>query len=159
MVTVLVVSNILVQIPINDWLTFGAFSYPIIFLITDISNKKYGPKKTKSIVYIGFFFAVILSLYFANYRIAIASGSAFIFSQFLDIHVFNSLKNKVWWFPPLISSSVASLLDSIIFFGFAFSYTSLPWINWAIGDFCIKIFMALMLLFPYRIYLRRALQL
>ncbi|MBL41792.1 MAG: hypothetical protein CMM49_03925 [Rhodospirillaceae bacterium] len=159
MISVLVLSNILVQIPINDWLTYGAFTYPIIFLVTDICNRKFGPEKSRKLVYLGFIMSVILSIYFANLRIAIASGLAFLSSQLLDIYIFNKYKNRVWWFPPLISSSFASLLDSLIFFGFAFSFLSLPWITWALGDFFVKIFMAIMLLLPYRLYLRKALML
>ena len=157
MIFVLVHSNILVQIPINEWLTYGAFTYPMIFLITDICNRKFGPEKSKKLVYVGFIIAVILSIYFANIRIAFASGLAFLFSQLLDIYIFNKFKNRVWWFPPLISSSFASLLDSLVFFGVAFSFLSLPWVTWALGDFFVKIFMAIMLLLPYRLYLRKVL--
>ena len=159
MIFVLVLSNVLVQIEINNWLTYGAFSYPIIYLITDICNRKFGIDRSKKLVYTGFVFAVILSIYFANLRIAVASGSAFLISQLLDVYIFNRYKNRVWWFPPLISSSFASLLDSFLFFSIAFSFLSQPWITWALGDFFVKIFMAIMLLLPYRLYLKKALML
>ena len=157
MISVLVTSNILVQLPINDWLTYGAFSYPVIFLITDICNRRLGAENARKLVYVGFFFAVILSVFFATPRIAIASGSAFLISQLLDIYIFNRFKNRIWWFPPLLSSSFASLVDSFIFFGLAFSFIALPWITWALGDFLVKIFMAIVLLLPYRWYLKKAL--
>ena len=89
MISVLVLSNILVQIPINDWLTYGAFTYPIIFLVTDICNRKFGPEKSRKLVYLGFIMSVILSIYFANLRIAIASGLAFLSSQLLDLYFLN----------------------------------------------------------------------
>ena len=129
MLAVILVSNILVQYPIfifglEDILTWAAFTYPIAFFITDITNKIFGVQKARKIVYWGFFFAVILSIYLATPRIAIASGTAFIISQLLDIYIFSRLNKYDWWKAPLISSTIGSSIDTILFFSLAFSSTS-----------------------------------
>ena len=154
MIVVVTLSNILVQYPINNWLTWGAFTFPIAFLVTDVSNRYFGSIKARKVVYVGFVLAVILSFILADIRIAIASGMAFLFGQLLDIAIFNRLSKIIWWFPPLISSFFASLLDSIIFFSIAFAFLDLPWITWAIGDFAIKVLASLILLLPYRVIVR-----
>ena len=126
MLLVILVSNILVQYPIHIWglediLTWAALTYPLAFFITDITNKIYGVHKARRIVYWGFFFAVILSIYFSTPRIAVASGTAFIISQLLDIYIFSRLNKYDWWKAPLISSTIGSSIDTILFFSLAFS--------------------------------------
>lgn len=151
MTAVVVASNILVQYPINDWLTWGAFTYPIAFLVTDLSNRSLGPARARRVVYVGFAVAVILSIVLATPRIALASGTAFLSAQLLDIYIFDRLRRGVWWRAPVISSGVASVFDTAIFFSLAFAGTGLPWITWGLGDFGAKVAMALALLVPYRL--------
>ena len=154
MVAVVLVSNILVQYPLNDWLTWGAFSYPFAFLVTDLSNRQLGSLPARKVIYFGFLAAVILSVWFAGPRIAIASGVAFLVGQLLDVYIFNWQRNTAWWRAPLVSSLLASLVDSFLFFYIAFSYSGLPWITWALGDYMIKIAVAIILLIPYAAVLR-----
>lgn len=151
MTVVVVASNIAVQYPINDWLTWGAFTYPVAFLVTDLSNRSLGPARARKVVYIGFAVAVVLSVVFAGWRIALASGSAFLVAQLLDILIFDRLRRGAWWRAPVVSSGVASVVDTAIFFSLAFAGTGLPWITWAFGDFGAKVAMALVLLAPYRL--------
>ena len=151
MTVVVVASNILVQFPINDWLTWGAFTYPIAFLVTDLSNRSLGPARARRVVYVGFAVAVLLSLEFAGWRIALASGSAFLVAQLLDIFIFDRLRRGVWWRAPVVSSGVGSVIDTAIFFSLAFAGSGLPWVTWALGDFGAKVAMALVLLAPYRL--------
>ncbi|MGB0682939.1 MAG: queuosine precursor transporter [Magnetovibrionaceae bacterium] len=150
MTVVVVASNILVQHPINDWLTWGAFTYPIAFLVTDLTNRTLGPDRARYVVYAGFAVGVALSLVFADVRIAIASGTAFLTAQLLDVTVFNRLRNQTWWMAPLVSSTLGSILDTVLFFSLAFAGTGLPWITWAAGDFGAKMTMALLLLLPFK---------
>lgn len=153
MLVVVVASNVLVQYPINNWLTWGAFTFPFAFLVTDLCNRSFGPVFAKRIVYLGFFAAVIISLFLTEIRIAFASGAAFFLGQFVDIIIFNRLRKFRWWFAPLCSSVISSLLDSILFFTLAFIFTGLPWFTWALGDYFIKIIMAIFLLAPYRYFI------
>ena len=150
MVAVVAGSNVAVQYPINDWLTWGAFTYPVAFLVTDLTNRRLGPGRARMVVYVGFALAVVLSALLATPRIALASGSAFLTAQLLDIFVFHRLRRLPWWQAPLISSGVASVWDTALFFGLAFAGTGLPWITWAIGDLGAKAAMALLLLLPFR---------
>jgi hypothetical protein len=150
MVAVVAGSNIAVQYPINAWLTWGAFTYPFAFLVTDLTNRRLGPRQARRVVYVGFTLAVALSALLATPRIALASGTAFVTAQLLDILVFNRLRRQAWWRAPLISSGIASLWDTAVFFGLAFVGTGLPWITWAIGDLGVKAAMALALLLPFR---------
>ena len=154
MMFVVTLSNFLVQFPINNWLTWGAFTFPIAFLVTDISNRYLGPKRARKVVYFGFILAVILSLTLADIRIAFASGIAFLSSQLLDIYIFNKLTRNVWWVPPLASSFVSSFIDTLLFFMFAFAFLDLPWISWAFGDYSVKVIVSLILLVPYRVFIR-----
>ena len=147
---VILASNELVKHPINNWLTWGAFSYPLSFLVTDITNRLFNAQAARRVVYVGFSLGVGLSL-FIDIRIAVASGSAFLIAQLLDIYVFNKLRNLSWWKAPLASSIVGSALDTALFFTIAFAYSDLPWITWAIGDFSAKLFMAASLLPIFRI--------
>ncbi len=151
MVVIVVSANILVQYPVNDWLTWGALTYPVAFLITDLSNRRFGVNTARKVVWVGFAFAVVLSAMLATPRIAVASGSAFLLAQLLDVQLFHRFRHGAWWRAPLLSSSIGSLLDTAWFFAFAFYGTGLPWVSWAIGDYGVKLILALLLLGPYRI--------
>jgi uncharacterized PurR-regulated membrane protein YhhQ (DUF165 family) len=151
MAVVVTVSNIAVQYPINDWLTWGALTYPIAFLVTDLTNRALGAGAARNVVYIGFALAVGLSIWLATPRIALASGAAFLTAQLLDISIFDRLRQATWWQAPLISSTLASALDTALFFSLAFAATGLPWVTWAIGDYGVKIAVALVLLVPFRL--------
>ena len=150
MVAVVAGANVAVQYPINEWLTWGAFTYPVAFLVTDLTNRRLGPERARTVVYVGFALAVVLSTLVATPRIALASGTAFVTAQLLDIFVFNRLRRLPWWQAPLISSGIASIWDTAVFFGLAFAGTALPWVTWAIGDLGAKAAMALALLLPFR---------
>ncbi len=182
MTLVVVASNFLVQFPLNatvaginlaDILTWGAFTYPIAFLITDLTNRQFGPQTARKVVFAGFVVGVGLSFYTAVPRIAIASGSAYLAGQLLDISVFNRLRRQAWWRAPLVGSLIGSALDTIIFFSFAFAAffvffgpnepfaletapilgvlsIEVPrWISWALGDFTVKMLVGLIMLLPY----------
>ena len=150
---VVVVSNIAVGYPINDWLTWGALTYPIAFLVTDLTNRLFGTKPARRVVYAGFAVGVILSLWLAEPRIAIASGTAFLVAQLLDIAIFDRLRRQAWWKAPLVSSLISSAVDTALFFSLAFVATGLPWVTWAIGDYGAKLAMAAALLVPFRIFI------
>ena len=151
MTAVVLASNILVQYPLNDWLTYGAFTYPVAFLVTDLTNRALGPRQARRVVVWGFALAVVLSLWLATPRIALASGSAFLCAQLLDVAVFDRLRRASWWKAPLVSSGFASVLDTALFFSLAFAGTGLPWPTWALGDLGCKLAMALLLLAPFRL--------
>jgi len=165
MASVVALSNYLVQFPVNylglkDLLTYGAFSYPIAFLITDLSNRRYGKNTAKKIVYLGFALGVFLTLYFStNYsdlisiRIAIGSGTAFLVAQLIDVNVFDRLRKKIWFTAPLVSSLVGSSIDTFLFFSIAFYGTGVSWITLSFGDLLVKIFVALIMLIPFRLLL------
>ena len=143
-------SNVAVQFPINDWLTWGAFTYPVSFLVTDLTNRALGPAQARRVVCVGFAVAVALSVWVATWRVAAASGLAFLSAQLLDIVIFDRLRRAAWWRAPFISSTLASALDTILFFALAFAGTGLPWVTWALGDYGVKVFMATALLGPFR---------
>jgi len=149
MAVVVTASNVLVQYPINDWLTWGAFSYPVSFFVTDLTNRRLGPAAARRVVYAGFAVAVALSIWLATPRIAVASGSAFLVAQLLDVKLFDLLRRRVWWLPPFLSSTVASVVDTVLFFSLAFAGTGVPWVTLAIGDYLAKLLMALVMLLPY----------
>lgn len=184
MAAVIVLSNILVQHPVQltlgrlslaDLLTWGAFSYPLAFLVTDVTNRLLGPRIARRVVYCGFAIAVLLSVFAATPRIAIASGTAFLIGQLLDIGIFNRLRHRAWWEAPAFSSLIGSAADTAIFFTLAFaplfvllgvndpfaieaapllglSPLEAPrWISWALGDFSVKLLTAVVALIPYRI--------
>lgn len=155
MTFIVVASNYLVLFPINDWLTWGAFSYPISFLVTELTNRKLGPQKARKVVYLGFILAVLLSAWLATPKIALASGTAFLFSQLLDILVFNRLRNAAWWCAPLFASVIASTLDASIFWGIAFWGENVPLVTWALGDTAVKIAVDVAMLTPFRFAIRR----
>jgi len=184
MAAVVVLSNILVQHPfaftlgrlnLADLLTWGAFSYPLAFLVTDSTNRLLGPRIARRVVYLGFAGAVVLSAWFATPRIAVASGSAFLAAQLLDIFIFNRLRDRAWWTAPSVSSLISSAVDTLIFFSLAFaplfvalgandsfaietvpllgvfSLEAPRWLSWALGDFSVKLLMAVFALIPYRV--------
>jgi uncharacterized PurR-regulated membrane protein YhhQ (DUF165 family) len=153
MVVVVTASNILVQYPLSDWLTYGAFTYPVSFLVTDLTNRSLGPGVARRVVYAGFAVAVVLSAYFAGWRIALASGSAFLVAQLMDVYIFDRLRHGIWWRAPVVSSLIASAVDTALFFALAFAGTAVPWVTLAIGDYGVKAAMALIMLGPFRLFL------
>jgi uncharacterized PurR-regulated membrane protein YhhQ (DUF165 family) len=155
MLIVIVSSNYLVQFPINDWLTWGAFTFPVAFLVTDLTNRAVGASAARRVAWTGFAIAVLVSLALAPWRIAVASGMAFIVGQLLDIVAFNKLRAMSWWKAPLIGSVAASVVDTGIFFYLAFAGSDIDWLMLATGDLGIKWLMAAVLLAPYRIMLPR----
>lgn len=150
MIAVIVLSNVTVQYPINAWLTWGAFTYPLVFLVCDLTNRALGPVAARRVAWIGFAVAVVVSGLLAPWRIALASGTAFIVSQLLDVLVFNRWRRSSWWKAPLIGSQVASVVDTGVFFFLAFAGTELDWLRLAAGDLLVKAAMAVVLLAPYR---------
>jgi uncharacterized PurR-regulated membrane protein YhhQ (DUF165 family) len=157
MTVVVVASNWLVQFPINDVLTWGAISYPFSFLITDITTRLQGPVPARRAVWAGFALAVLVSAWLATPRIAVASGTAFLVGQLLDIRLFQRLRAGSWWRAPLASSVLGSVVDTAIFFSLAFAGTGLPWLTLAAGDLGVKLVMALLALAPFRAALALAL--
>jgi len=159
-------SNYLVQFPINYYglseiLTYGAFSYPVAFLITDLANRFYGKFVARKIVYIGFFIGIIFTLLFStdfadliSIRIAIGSGVAFITAQLLDIQIFDRLRKKEWFIAPLTSSFIGSTVDTFLFFSISFYATGVPWITLSLGDLTVKLFVSLLMLIPFKILLK-----
>ena len=186
MVAVVAASNFLVQFPVGvtlggvnvgDILTWGAFTYPVAFLVTDLSNRTFGPQRARWVVVAGFAVAVVLSIWLATPRIAIASGTAFLVAQLLDISIFHRLRNGAWWHAPMFSSLVSSALDTVLFFGLAMapafagidlffgmedSSLAFPapllgvgpevqlWVSLALGDFLVKLIMTVLMLAPYK---------
>ena len=155
MAVVIALSNWLVQFPINGWLTWGAFTYPLVFLVSDLTNRALGPQAARRVAWIGFALAVALSLSLAPWRIAVASGCAFLTSQLLDVVVFNRWRRQTWWKAPLIGSQVASVVDTGVFFFLAFAGSQFDWLPLAAGDLAVKAVMAALLLAPYRALLPR----
>jgi len=155
MLLVIVSANYLVQFPINDWLTWGAFTFPVAFLVTDLTNRAVGAPAARRVAWTGFAIAVLLSLALAPWRIAVASGMAFIVGQLLDIVAFNKLRALSWWKAPLFGSAVASVVDTGLFFFLAFAGSDMNWLTLAAGDLGVKWLMAAVLLAPYRVMLPR----
>ena len=153
MAVVVTASNVLVQYPLGDWLTWGALSYPFAFLVTDLTNRRFGAGGARRVVLVGFACAVALSALLATPRIAAASGTAFLVAQLADVQVFDRLRNARWWKAPLASSALGSIVDTALFFSLAFAGTGLPWITWGIGDLAVKAGFALVLLIPFRLLL------
>jgi hypothetical protein len=159
-------SNYLVQFPINYYglseiLTYGAFSYPVAFLITDLANRFYGKFVARKIVYFGFFIGIIFTLLFStnfadliSIRIAIGSGAAFLTAQLLDIQIFDRLRKKEWFIAPLTSSVIGSTVDTFLFFSISFYATGVPWITLSLGDLSVKLFVSLIMLVPFKILLK-----
>jgi queuosine precursor transporter len=159
-------SNYLVQFPVNYYglneiLTYGAFSYPIAFLITDLANRSFGKIIARKIVYFGFFIGIIFTVLFstdlADYisiRIAIGSGTAFLVSQLLDVQIFNRFRKNRWFVAPLTSSIIGSTVDTFLFFSISFYATGIPWITLSLGDLTVKVLVALIMLIPFRLLLK-----
>ncbi|MVW73275.1 queuosine precursor transporter [Bordetella sp. 15P40C-2] len=147
---IVVGSNILVQFPINDWLTWGGLSYPVAFLVTDVLNRRFGPQAARRVAWVGFALALLVSVWVASPRIALASGLAYICAQLADIRVFDRLRDKRWWLAPLMSGTVGALLDTAVFFSVAFAATGTPWVTWMLGDLAIKLVVNLTMLAPFR---------
>ena len=163
---VVMISNYLVQFPVkyfglNEILTYGAFSYPIAFLITDLANRSFGKVVARKIVYIGFAIGISFTLLFStnftdliSIRIAIGSGTAFLFAQLLDVQIFDKLRQKKWFVATLTSSLIGSTVDTFIFFSISFYGTGVPWVTLSLGDLSVKIFVALLMLIPFRLLLK-----
>ena len=162
---VVLASNYLVQFPIKYYglekiLTYGAFSYPIAFLITDLANRSYGKVVARRIVYVGFVIGIVFTLFFStnfadliSVRIAIGSGTAFMVAQLLDVQIFDQLRKKKWFVAPLTSSFIGSTVDTFLFFSISFYATGIPWVTLSFGDLAVKIFVALLMLIPFRLLL------
>lgn len=150
MVAVIAASNVLVQQPVNDWLTWGAVTYPFAFLVTDLANRFHGPAFARRVVWAGFVIAVAASAWLATPRIAVASGTAFLLAELVDVRIFDRLRHQTWWRPPLVSTLAGSVLDTAIFFSLAFGGTDMPWITLALGDLGVKVALALVTLLPFR---------
>ena len=162
---VVLLSNYLVQFPIKYYgleeiLTYGAFSYPVAFLITDLANRSYGKLIARQIVYIGFVIGISFTLLFStnfadliSIRIAVGSGTAFLIAQLLDVQIFDRLRRKKWFIAPITSSLIGSTVDTFLFFSIAFYATGIPWVTLSLGDLAVKIFVALIMLIPFRLLL------
>ena len=162
---VVLASNYLVQFPIKYYgleeiLTYGAFSYPVAFLITDLANRSYGKIIARKIVYIGFVIGIVFTLFFSTnfedliaVRIAIGSGVAFLVAQLLDIQIFDQLRKKKWFVAPLTSSLIGSTVDTFLFFSISFYGTGIPWVTLSLGDLAVKVLVALLMLIPFRLLL------
>ena len=147
---VILSSNVLVQYPLNDWLTWGAITYPFAFLITDLANRYFGLRFARKVVYAGFVIAVVLSAWYATPRIALASGTAFLTAELLDVKIFDWLRRRIWWQPPLVSTLLGSVVDTAVFFSLAFYGTDMPWVTLGLGDLAVKVALALVTLMPFR---------
>ena len=162
---IVLTSNYLVQFPIKYYnleniLTYGALSYPIAFLITDLANRSYGKIVARKIVYIGFFIGICSTFFFStnfsdliSIRIAIGSGVAFICAQLLDVQIFDKLRKRKWFIAPLVSSFIGSTVDTFLFFFISFYGTTVSWITLSLGDLTVKIIVALLMLVPFRLLL------
>ena len=162
---VVLISNFLVQFPVKYYgleniLTYGAFSYPVAFLITDLANRSFGKMIARRIVYFGFTIGILFTLIFStnftdliSIRIAIGSGIAFIVAQLLDVQIFDKLRRKTWFVAPLFSSLIGSTIDTFLFFSISFYGTGVPWVTLSLGDLSVKIFIALIMLIPFRLLL------
>ena len=162
---VVLLSNYLVQFPIKYYglekiLTYGAFTYPIAFLITDLANRSYGKLVARKIVYIGFVIGVTFTLFFStnfsdliSVRIAIGSGTAFMVAQLLDVKIFDQLRKKKWFVAPLASSFIGSVVDTFLFFSISFYGTGIAWVTLSLGDLAVKVLVALIMLIPFRLLL------
>ena len=164
---VVMISYYLVQFPIkyfglNEILTYGAFSYPVTFLITDLANRAYGKLVARKVVYVGFAIGVLLTLFVStnfsdiiSIRVAVGSGVAFFIAQNLDVQIFDSFRKKIWYVAPLASSIIGSITDTFLFFSIAFYATGIPWVTLAFGDLAVKLFIALVMLIPFRLLISR----
>lgn len=147
---IVMASNILVQYPINRWLTWGAISYPIAFLVADLLNRRFGPGVARRVAYSGFVVALFASFWVATPRIAVASGCAFLCAQLLDIQVFHRLRHQRWWRAPLLGGIAGALIDTFVFFSVAFAGTPVPWVTLLFGDLAVKLVVNTTMLAPFR---------
>ncbi len=147
---IVVGSNILVQYPINPWLTWGALSYPVAFLVADLLNRRFGPHAARRVAYIGFVAALAVSVWVATPRIALASGLAFLCAQLTDILVFDRLRHQRWWRAPLLGGVAGAVLDTFVFFSVAFAGTAVPWTSLLAGDLAVKLLINAVMLAPFR---------
>ena len=164
---VVLASNYLVQFPVNyygleELLTYGAFSYPVAFLITDLANRSYGKIVARKIVYVGFTIGIIFTFLFStnfadliSIRIAIGSGTAFLVAQLIDVQIFDNLRKKTWYIAPLTSSIIGSSVDTFLFFSISFYATGVPWVTLLLGDLLVKILVALIMLIPFGLLLKK----
>ena len=164
---IVVISNYLVQFPIQQFglaeiLTYGAFTYPITFLITDLANRAYGKVVARKVVYVGFIIGILLTLFVStnfsdiiSIRIAVGSGLAFFIAQNLDVQVFDKLRNRTWFIAPLTSSVLGSITDTFLFFSIAFYSTGVPWVTLALGDLAVKLTITIIMLIPFRLLLNK----
>ena len=164
---VIIISNYLVQFPINkfnlqDVLTYGAFSYPITFLITDLANRRFGKKEARKLVYIGFTVGILLTIFVStnfqdiiSIRIALGSGTAFLVAQLVDIEIFQRLRKGKWFVAPITSSIIGSIIDTFLFFSISFLGTGIPWVTLAFGDLSVKFLMSFIMLIPFRLLIFR----
>ena len=164
---VVIASNYLVQFPVKFYdlenlLTYGAFSYPITFLITDLANRAFGKRIARYVVLVGFFIGIILTLFVStnfddiiSIRIAIGSATAFIIAQNLDVNIFDKLRKRTWYVAPLTSSTLGSITDTFLFFSIAFYSTNIPWFTLALGDLAVKLIVALIMLIPFRLLISK----
>ncbi|QBX33362.1 queuosine precursor transporter [Paracoccus liaowanqingii] len=185
MAAIVLASNILVQFTVATWLTWGAFTYPLAFLVTDVMNRVYGAPAARRVVLAGFVTGVLWSLVAAGMeattlRIAAASGTAFLVAQMADVAIFDALREGRWWRAPLVSTLVGSVLDTALFFGIAFA-AFLPadantgwaneavpllgqgplgplWLSLALADWMVKLALALLALVPFRLIVRNLLR-
>lgn len=155
MMVIVTSSNYLVQFPLNDWLTLGAFTYPFSFLVTELTNRFHGPIVARRVITVGFILAVMLSILIATPKIALASGMAFLISQLLDVTVFNRLRQSIWWTAPFFASVSASFVDTAFFWNLAFWGETVPYLQWAFFDFLIKLIFDLLMLMPFRMAIRK----
>ena len=164
---VVIASNYLVQFPVKFYdlenlLTYGAFSYPITFLITDLANRAFGKRIARYVVLVGFFIGIILTLFVStnfddiiSIRIAIGSATAFIIAQNLDVNIFDKLRKRTWYVAPLTSSTLGSITDTFLFFSIAFYSTNIPWFTLALGDLAVKLIVTLIMLIPFRLLINK----
>ena len=129
-------------------------------MITDLANRSYGKLIARQIVYIGFITGISFTLLFStnfadliSVRIAIGSGTAFLVAQLLDVQIFDRLRKKKWFIAPITSSFIGSTVDTFLFFSISFYATGIPWVTLSLGDLAVKIFVAIMMLIPFRFLL------
>lgn len=166
MVAVLLATNFLFFLPITPWLNAAAFGYPLIYLVCDCTNRLHGPALARRVVWAGFVIGLPMSFLFVYLnmggdaglaaRLALASGLSFLVSQRLNIAVFARLRRREWWRAPLVSSALASAVDTPIFFLAGFAGSDLPWTVWMFGNLFGKIVMLFVLLPVYRAITARA---
>ncbi len=155
MAAVVAAANYAVLHPINDWLTWGHFVFPLAFLVTDLINRLFGPVAARRVVWVSFVLAVAASAVIAGPRIALASGTAFLVGQLVDVEVFDRLRKGLWWRAPVLSSAVASTIDTALFYSLAFAGSGGSWVQWAATDLAVKLLMILPLLAPFVLLVRR----